>query len=461
MKWIALFMAFIFMVGVGYSTIETLDPVYVRTQIAGTGGGGFVSPADKDLNMSYFGITDLNELNMTGNLSTPGNITAFRFIGNGSQLTDIIASAGQLTGEHWVNESGDSMSGDLNMSTNNLYDVDELWLKTGALSTRIGVGEVSGAFAVYGTTEVRYQLRTPTKNVNFVRYLEGDAHFQILTGANYNLYVFENAGNGEYPIFRWYGYPAGLSLKYGQVRIVDRGGVPVFRIFSDTGEVDFSDNNVQTTSDIRNAADNAKHYWGTSNDVACYFGGANFICNAEVGTPDYQFTGFDNVSIDGDATVDKNLYVGGNITGNQFHGEMFYHNHTGTEINFASQGVYYPLFFTNATNLNGFTFEGGFDIHSNLTAQVAGLYQAIYMASGNGQNNHEYFTTVFINDMDVDSCESHKKMTAGGDIVTMNGNCLIRLAVGDKISLRTTDYSGTGTGNYFSATLDLMMRIGN
>ena len=51
-------------------------------------------------------------------------------------------------------------------------------------------------------------------------------------------------------------------------------------------------------------------------------------------------------------------------------------------------------------------------------------------------------------------------MTAGGDIVTMTGNCLLSLSIDDKIRLATADIGGTGTGNYYSSNLNLI-RIGN
>ena len=144
----------------------------------------------------------------------------------------------------------------------------------------------------------------------------------------------------------------------------------------------------------------------------------------------------------------------------QVYGEMWYMNHTGTTIAFASANVSYPLFFTNAEKLNGFSFVGGFNLSSNLTAQFAGIYKANYLASGSGQNNHNYFTTVLINGLEQNNCMSHKKMTAGGDIVTMTGSCLINLVVGDNVQLSTMDYDGTGTGKYYAGNLNLV-RIGN
>jgi len=152
---------------------------------------------------------------------------------------------------------------------------------------------------------------------------------------------------------------------------------------------------------------------------------------------------------------EDNVNVSGNIIGNQIYGEMWYHNHTATNLNFAVDGTYYLLFFRNST-LNGFTFDG----LNNLTALIAGKYKSCFMASGDGQNNHEYYTSVFVNEINQYQCEAYKKMSAGGDIVTQNGCCFIDLTINDKISLRSADIGSTGTGNYYSSNINLV-RIGD
>ena len=148
-------------------------------------------------------------------------------------------------------------------------------------------------------------------------------------------------------------------------------------------------------------------------------------------------------------------FTGANVTGNFYYGEMWYHNHTATELNFAVDGVFYNLTFANS-DVNGFAFNNTAD---SLTTLIPGKYKVGYMASGDGQNNHIYFTTILVNGIDNDRCESHRKMTAGGDIVTMVGNCFVNLVVGDEIKLATADVGGTGTGNYYSANVNLV-RIG-
>lgn len=158
--------------------------------------------------------------------------------------------------------------------------------------------------------------------------------------------------------------------------------------------------------------------------------------------------------------INDNVIINGNATFNNIYGGMWYSNYTGTPQNFAVDGVYYQIFFTNSTHLNGFSFQGGFGIPSNLTTQISGVYQVTYMAEGDGQNNHLYSTSVFVNEVNQKNCDSFHKMSAGGDIITQTGTCLINLNAGDKVSLRVADIGSTGTGNYYGGNIDLV-KIGH
>lgn len=186
-----------------------------------------------------------------------------------------------------------------------------------------------------------------------------------------------------------------------------------------------------------------------------------YIHSATNGAVDNEYIGFhhdtDNAVID----VGKgNLIINNtNLTANFIYGEMFYNNDTATSLNFAVADTYYPLWFTNATHINGFDFNGGNQINSNLSVNVNGIYKASYSLSGTGQNNHEYHAVIFINDIEQEQCESKKKMTAGGDITTMNGECFLNLIINDKISVRIADKYSTGTGEYYNGNLNLF-RIG-
>ena len=161
-----------------------------------------------------------------------------------------------------------------------------------------------------------------------------------------------------------------------------------------------------------------------------------------------------------DITANGNLNLTGNFTGNQIYGGMFYHNHTGTTLTFTDANTWYPLYFTNATDLNGFSYVGGFNLSSNLTAQVSGKYQASYMGIGSGQNNHIYLTTIFVDGLEKYECGNHHKMAAGGDVITQSGVCIITINAGETIFLATQDMGGTGDGIYYGGNLNLV-RIGS
>jgi len=169
----------------------------------------------------------------------------------------------------------------------------------------------------------------------------------------------------------------------------------------------------------------------------------------------------DGTTSNSEVLINGKLDVKGNITGNQIYGGMFYHNHTATTFTFTAQDTWYPLYFTTATDLNGFSSEGiAVEGVSNLTAQVAGVYQVTYMAIGSGQNNHVYLTTILVNGVEKPECGNHHKMAAGGDVLTQSGNCIITLAIGDDVGLATQDMGGTGDGEYYGGNVNLV-RIGD
>ena len=94
--------------------------------------------------------------------------------------------------------------------------------------------------------------------------------------------------------------------------------------------------------------------------------------------------------------------------------------------------------------LNGFHIVDG-----NFQAEADGLYRIDYTAEGSGQNNHEYITTVMVNDLNQDNCNSAHKLTAGGDITPMDSFCYLDISAGDYITLAVMDWSGTGAGTLY------------
>lgn len=155
------------------------------------------------------------------------------------------------------------------------------------------------------------------------------------------------------------------------------------------------------------------------------------------------------------------LNVSGNATYNSYYGGINYHNHAGYELTFGTENYNYTLFMTEGTYTNGMIPQDiGVGLNSSLQVLERGLYQVVYHATGDGENNDVYRTSVFIGDLSMESCDSHKKMTAGGDILTMPGNCFLRLEAGQNVSLKITNEDGTGIGNYYGANLNLV-RVGD
>jgi len=439
--------------------------------------------------------------NVTGNLEVAGNITADTYFGDGSQLIGI--SGGNesfnqsLTDDLYVPYTGANSNTDLgnyNLTT------------TGTLFATKGV-RADGGFSV-GANPVStiglYAIKSYTDYTLDATGVLMQAEFNPSADSTKNLYGFytqpakrgANTLNGVYGT--WSGalqYGTGL-LSYaigthsfvrlsggaGYIGNITNGrainvGAPIQdalnkgTIINNNGVYIANQGNSFVTNaygiylnEVSGATsknyniylagageslleDNGKWTFGTGGDSSIYYNGSDMIINPKV-------VGSGKLIVEGD------LDVTGNITGNNHYGGMWYHNHTGTSLNFAVDGTFYQHFFVNSTHNNGFNFEGGFGIPSNLTVQVSGMYQINYMVSGDGQNNHAYFTSVYVNEINKDNCENHHKMSAGGDVITQSGTCLLRLNAGEKLSLRTADIGGTGTGNYYSSNLDVY-RVGN
>ena len=211
-------------------------------------------------------------------------------------------------------------------------------------------------------------------------------------------------------------------------------------------------------SSITNCLDaNQKHIIDVGNmDIE----GNTNLGNSDADTINFNAKANTDLDMNGNSLLNaKHINSTGNFTGNQIYGEMWYHNHTGTTTAFADS-VWQPMFFTNATELNGFSYVGGFSLSSNLTSQVAGLYKASYRLSGSGQNNHIYISTILINGTEQEKCEDHKQIATGGDIIPMGNSCFIRLDVGYDVTVAVQDFGGSGNGDYYSGNLNLV-RIGD
>ena len=103
----------------------------------------------------FFYFDDDGIWNLSGDGTTAFLINALNinisgiYYGNGSGLTDVSVSVADI----WVNESGDSMSGTLNMSGNTLTDVGEL-VMTGLTLARDVVPVTTGLYSLGNSSNV-------------------------------------------------------------------------------------------------------------------------------------------------------------------------------------------------------------------------------------------------------------------------------------------------------------------
>ena len=166
-----------------------------------------------------------------------------------------------------------------------------------------------------------------------------------------------------------------------------------------------------------------------------------------------------------DLSAGGNFAVVGNITGNQFYGEMWVHNETGYATTaIASSDVWYNLTGFNDTDmvtgqtLNGFTYD---DANEHLTALVAGKYRAIFSVStGNAGNNQEYEFAIAINNIIQNNSVIHRKLATAGDVGDTATSGFIDLAINDHIHLMTLNKDGTADIQAHAMNLNLV-RIGD
>jgi len=152
-----------------------------------------------------------------------------------------------------------------------------------------------------------------------------------------------------------------------------------------------------------------------------------------------------------------NVNIVGNITTNEYYGEMYSKNDTGVGmIDLATADVYVML--ANQTNgtMNGFSLMGG----SNLTADVSGVYQVnAKVAVTAGSPAGEYGMKVYVTDTEQNNCYDH--FHVGADQVSMIISCIVRMNVGDNINVRFDDNASPVTDlTFYNSNINLR-RIGN
>jgi len=141
------------------------------------------------------------------------------------------------------------------------------------------------------------------------------------------------------------------------------------------------------------------------------------------------------------------------VTSNFYHFEAYWKHTEGLTLSYDVQNYYYTLMYNTSTQNNGFVFESD---NENITVNNTGVYQILFSAVGSGQNNHEYVLSVAINGICKEQASVKQKLSAGRDETTMNGQVILSLTAGDKITIKTKDASGTGDGEYYHANINIV-----
>jgi len=224
-----------------------------------------------------------------------------------------------------------------------------------------------------------------------------------------------------------------------------------------TGEVVLEANTayLKLLIDFRLRADNENASIGADDDYQYYFNGSDLI-NWITSTAKVYWNNAVEYVFGSNVTIEQNLDVVGNITGNQIYGRMSACNNSGDLVPFAAQNTFYN--FTMTKNFsNGFHFENG----NSLVALVNGSYFVSYRASGSGDANSVYKAGVGINGVVKNCSASFFRTSNSNDVVTMAGSMVIgEIYEGDIITLMIEDTTGTGTGKRYSSQLSLI-RMGD
>jgi len=423
----------------------------------------FTTPSQEDLTIDLFtgdntvtfgsttGVTDFNFGDI--NLSTSGDMSADW--GNFNGITSLDwSNITDLTEGVYLNLSGTNANQNINITPYNLTTDQVLFpnaldgsVKIGDASTLLGYGSKiaikGGGISLERASDDSYLYLYNI--VNTAGTASIGAFYYASVGGSNQMVIDQKIADADI-VFKGIDGAVAKGPKFDfSSNILNLDGMRILATGGGSTLGSTSIGGTLTVNDVKTASNSDKFYWGESDDTSRTFNESDTVENLEVGTDGkFYITNYAEVVIDG------------NYTGNSYYGEMWYHNHTATELNFAIDGTFYNLTFDNS-DVNGFYFN---DTGDYLEALVSGKYKVCYMASGDGQNNHVYFTTVLINGADQDRLESHKKMTAGGDIVTMTGCSFLDISIGDEIKLATADIGGTGTGNYYSSNVNLI-RIGD
>ena len=149
--------------------------------------------------------------------------------------------------------------------------------------------------------------------------------------------------------------------------------------------------------------------------------------------------------VNGDLNVLGNANIDGNTFSQTILGTAWYNNLGGMAIDFATANTWYKFDMATNNRLNGVHLVDG-----NFQMEVDGLYRVDYKAEGEGSNNHDYITTILVNDVNQDNCNSRETLPAVNDVRPMGKFCYLDLLKDDYVTLAVMDWTGTSTGKVYN-----------
>jgi len=185
---------------------------------------------------------------------------------------------------------------------------------TGDISVNGGILYMSEYFRHIGNTETYVRFTTDR-----LRFVAGGVNFfdgQLTTtridpNAFTNVNIFDNSETGENRYVRIYGFTSGYAKEYGLFQLVERGADQVFQISSNTGEIDFDNENLTTTGTGTFA--NLQSSTGTATNNSIAFG----VGTVASGTGSFAMGGKYEGIITTEATGNYSVAMGAGVKATQ------------------------------------------------------------------------------------------------------------------------------------------------
>ncbi len=217
--------------------------------------------------------------------------------------------------------------------------------------------------------------------------------------------------------------------------------------FHDTVIIEGNDFTIQSD-------ETGSYFQGFSRDVSINFNAFDWIFNAEVGTPNVNWTGFASYQFDNDINQ-----TGGNATIQNPRGEMWFHDDTTSVTTGTPLGVWVNITGFDGGDDNGQILNGFSYLNGTLIAQIRGGYYCRYdISTGNAGNNQEYQFILCVDGVQQNNTDAHRKIGASGDVGNVGEGGELNLSVGSQVTFQARNNDGSASLEVHSAGVDCVRR---